>query len=127
MHHVVRRARYHVFLGERLHRVGDRLKHAKRSHAIRPVPVLHPPQTLALENRRQGEQRRKNDDDRRNFNHDRHQRLQRRGCVEHDPVLQRDEDLIDRARGDHSCTAVAGFAAAEAPFPDASPGAGLAV
>ncbi len=94
VHNLVRRMRHNIFLGQRLNSIGERLKKTERPHAIWAVTILNPPQSLALEDGRNREQRCKHYKD----GDDREQRRQdwlksgRR--MTHDPLLQNHKELI---------------------------------
>ena len=63
MHDAVGADRDNVFLGKRLDAVGNGLQNSERSHAIWPETILHPSEALALEQRGDGEERRKHGED----------------------------------------------------------------
>ncbi len=68
-----------IFLGQRLDAVGDGLQQAKRPDAIGPDAILDTPKPLALKDRRQGKERRKDANDGNHTKHDAAQRLPGRG------------------------------------------------
>ena len=98
MHRVVRGDWDDVFLGERLDAVGDGLQEAAGADAVWPVAVLDAAQALALEPGGECEQRSEDDNDGRNRQDGRAERMNGGGEIAQQPVCGKDEDLIELLR-----------------------------
>src|ERR1700730_3135964 len=85
-----------VFLGQRLQTVCQRLKQPIWSNTIWAITVLEATQPLTFKDRRHREQRGKHDDNRHDGKYRRKDRLRLNRQMGHEPVVQRDKDLVQR-------------------------------
>src|ERR1700730_17985700 len=100
MDDLVRAGGNDVFLDQHFNSIGDRLKKAEWTDAIRAVTILHAPKDFSFQNRDQGEERQENDEKRGKIDQSENsvnQRVGRAAAKEGEqPLFCVDEDLVER-------------------------------
>ena len=94
MHHRIGAQGDDVFFGQRLDAVGNGLEKSEGTNAVGTEAVLNAGQSLALEDRGQGKERRKKADDGRHAEQHSCRRLPRSRQKADQPVLEQNENLV---------------------------------